>query len=130
MNESILPDGWPNPSGYSNAISANGRIITLAGQIGWNPRTQSFATDDFVEQARQALHNVIDVLAAAGARPEHVVRLTWYVTSVNNYLWNLKPLGAAYRDVFGGHYPAMSVVVVAGLLERRALLEIEATAVV
>jgi enamine deaminase RidA (YjgF/YER057c/UK114 family) len=111
-------------------MSASGRIIALAGQIGWNPRTQAFESDDFVEQTRQALLNVVAVLDAAGARVEHVVRLTWFVTDANKYLWNLKAVGAAYRDVFGGHYPAMSIVAVAGLLERRALVEIEATAVV
>ena len=130
MNESIQPDGWPRPTGYSNAVSATGRIIALAGQIGWNPRTQAFDSDDFVEQTRQALQNVVAILDAAGARAENVVRLVWYVTNANNYLWNLKGVGAAYREVFGGHYPAMSVVVVAGLLERRALVEIEALAVV
>src|SRR5262245_23816998 len=102
-----MPDGWPKQSRYSNAFSATGRITALAAQIGWDRRTQACATDDFVEQTRQALRNVVDVLNAAGARPEHVVRLNWYVTKVNDYLWNLKPLGAAYRDVFGGHYPAM-----------------------
>ncbi len=130
MNQSILPEGWPRPSGYSNAMSASGRIVALAGQIGWNPRTQAFETDDFVEQTRQALRNIIAILDAAGARAEHVIRLNWYVTNANNYLWNLKGVGTAYREVFGAHYPAMSVVVVAGLLERRALVEIEALAVV
>jgi enamine deaminase RidA (YjgF/YER057c/UK114 family) len=130
VSESILPQGWPRPSGYSNALSASGRVIALAGQIGWNPRTQGFETDDFVEQTRQALRNIVAVLEAAGARTEHVVRLTWFVTNANNYLWNREAVGTAYRDVFGGHFPAMSVVVVAGLLERRALVEIEATAVV
>ena len=111
-------------------MSATGRIIAVAGQIGWNPRTLAFESDDFVEQTRQALLNVVAVLDAAGARVEHVVRLTWFVTDANKYLWNLKAVGAAYRDVFGGHYPAMSVVAVSALLERRALVEIEATAVV
>ena len=104
--------------------------MAIAGQIGWDPVTMEFASDDFVEQSTQALRNIITVLTAVGAHPEDVIRLTWYITSRDEYLWNTKRLGEAYRTVFGKHYPAMSVVVVAGLLEERALVEIEATAVV
>ena len=130
MSETILPDGWPQPSGYANGIIAEGRIIAVAGQVGWNSRTARFETDDFVEQTRQALRNVRDVLTAGGARVEHVVRLTWYVASREEYTARLADVGAAYRDVFGAQYPAMTLVIVAALLEPRAKVEIEATAVV
>lgn len=128
--EILRPRGWAPPRGYADGTAATGRMVFTAGQIGWNPATAAFETDDFAAQAGQALRNVAAVLAAAGARPEHVVRLTWYVTSRDAYLAAGKALGAAYREVFGRHYPAMAVVVVAGLLEPRALVEIEATAVV
>jgi enamine deaminase RidA (YjgF/YER057c/UK114 family) len=126
----IQPEGWPRPRGYANACSGRGETIAVAGQIGWNPATQQFETDDFVEQVRQALQNIVTVLSAAGAHPEDVVRLTWYVTSRNAYRDNEKKIGEAYRSVFGKHFPAMTLVVVAGLLEERARVEIEATAVV
>ena len=124
------PAGWPRPRGYANAISGRGEIIALAGQVGWNPVTQQFETDDFVAQVAQALRNIVAVLSAAGAHPEDVIRLTWYVTSRDEYQANEKQIGAAYREVFGKHFPAMTLVVVAGLLEKRARVEIEATAVV
>jgi enamine deaminase RidA (YjgF/YER057c/UK114 family) len=125
-----VPDGWPQPRGYAHAVSARGEVVAIAGQIGWNPVTMEFASDDFVEQATQALRNIVTVLNAVGAHAEDVIRLTWYITSRDEYAWNQKRLGEAYRSVFGKHYPAMSVVIVAGLLEPKALVEIEATAVI
>lgn len=130
MSETILPEGWPRPPGYANAMSARGWFITVAGQVGWNPLTGRFETDDFAAQVAQALRNVVEILAAAGGRPEHVVRLTWYVTNREEYVSRLAAVGAAYRETFGGHYPAMTLIVVAGLLEPRAKVEIEATAVI
>lgn len=123
------PDGWAEPRGYENAVAATGRIVALAGQIGWNPATSAFESDDFVHQVRQALANIVTLLASGGLEPRHVVRLTWYITDREAYRGALKPIGDAYREEFGRHYPAMSVVVVAGLIERRAKVEIEATAV-
>ena len=126
----LQPEGWARPRGYSNGTAATGRMVFTAGQIGWNPRTCQFETDDFAAQVAQTLRNVAAVLAEAGARPEHVTRLTWYITGRDAYLTAGPALGDAYREVFGRHYPAMAVVVVAGLLEPRAQVEIEATAVV
>jgi enamine deaminase RidA (YjgF/YER057c/UK114 family) len=126
----IQPEGWPRPRGYANAISARGEIVALAGQVGWNPVTQQFESDDFVAQVEQALRNIVTVLSAVGAHPEDVIRLTWYVTSKSAYVDNTRALGEVYRAVFGAHYPAMTLVVVAALVEDRALVEIEATAVV
>ena len=128
--EIVQPPGWPRPSGYSNGISRTGRVLAISGQIGWDPVTRDIPSDDFASQARLALQNVLTVLRAGGAGAEHVVRLTWYITSRSDYVAALKVVGAAYRELFGGHYPAMSVVVVAGLVEERAKVEIEATAVV
>ena len=127
--EAVNPAGWPAPRGYSNGVRAEGRVIAVAGQIGWEPRTGEFESDDFAAQCEQALSNIAAVLAAAGAEPRHVVRLTWFITSAAEYAAAGKALGAAYRRIFGGHYPAMSVIVVAALLEPRAKVEIEATAV-
>lgn len=124
------PQGWPRPRGYANAVSGRGEIVALAGQVGWNPVTQQFESDDFVAQVAQALRNIVTVLAAVGGHPEDVIRLTWYVTSRDSYRDNEKAIGRAYREVFGKHFPAMTLVVVAGLLEERARVEIEATAVV
>ncbi|MDB4951764.1 MAG: enamine deaminase RidA [Gemmatimonadetes bacterium] len=126
----IQPQAWPPPRGYTNGISARGRTLWVAGQIGWDPLTCRFESDDFVAQAAQAMRNVADVLRAGGAEARHVVRLTWYVVDRDAYLARPRELGAAYREVFGRHYPAMSAVIVAGLVEPRALVEIEATAVV
>jgi enamine deaminase RidA (YjgF/YER057c/UK114 family) len=126
----VRPEGWPRPAGYANAVVASGRIVMVAGQVGWDPVTRRFASDDFAAQTTQALRNVAAVLGAAGASPTDVVRLTWYVTDRAAYLAARSAIGPAYRAVFGEHYPAMSVVVVAGLLEPGAKLEIEATAVV
>jgi enamine deaminase RidA (YjgF/YER057c/UK114 family) len=128
--EILHPQGWAPAKGYANGVAAEGRMVFVAGQIGWNPETGAFETDDFAAQAGQALRNVARVLAEAGAAPEHVTRLTWFVTDRDAYLAAARALGAAYREVFGRRYPAMSVVVVAGLLEPRARVEIEATAVV
>jgi enamine deaminase RidA (YjgF/YER057c/UK114 family) len=125
---SINPEGWPRPSGYSNAVIAQGRTVFLAGQVGWNERGV-FVSDLFVDQAKAAIANVVTVLRAAGGSPEHLVRLTWYVTDKSLYRLALPELGAAYREILGAHYPAMTLVVVAALLEDRALVEIEATAV-
>ena len=130
MSREILqPPGWARPRGYANGIAAEGRQVFVSGQIGWEG-DQRFASDDFAAQTRQALANVVAVLACAGARPEHLVRMTWYVTSRDEYNASLAEIGAAWRELIGRHYPAMSVVVVAGLLEPRAKVEIEATAVV
>ena len=126
----ISPAGWKSPSGYAHGIAASGRIIATAGQIGWNPRTGQFESDDFAEQTAQALRNIVEILQTAGARPENIVRLTWFVTSREEYMKARKPIGAAYKDIFGRYYPAMSVIVVSALVEPRAKVEIEATAVV
>jgi enamine deaminase RidA (YjgF/YER057c/UK114 family) len=130
MSREILqPPGWARPRGYANGVAAQGRQVFVSGQIGWDVE-QRFTSDDFAAQVRQALANVVAVLACAGAKPEHVVRMTWYVTSRDEYNAALAEIGAAYRELIGRHYPAMSVVIVAGLLEPRAKVEIEATAVV
>ena len=130
MSRRILqPEGWARPRGYANGVAAEGRQVFVSGQIGWDA-DQRIVSDDFAAQARQALANIVAVLATAGAKPEHLVRLTWFVTSRDDYNAALAEIGAAYRELIGRHYPAMSVVVVAGLLEPRAKVEIEATAVV
>lgn len=125
----LQPPGWAAPRGYSNGIAATGTLVTVGGQIGWNA-AQQFESDDFVVQARQALTNVVAVLAEAGGGPEHIVRMTWYVTDRDEYVAAYPGLGVAYRQVMGKHFPAMTAVVVAGLVESRAKVEIEATAVV
>jgi len=125
----VQPADWPPPRGYSHGVLADGRVLFVAGQVGWDERGE-FQTDDFVEQVRQALRNVVAVLRSAGARPEHLTRLTWYVTDTAVYRASQAAVGQAYREVVGRHYPAMTLVQVAGLLEQRALVEIEATAVV
>jgi len=128
--EQIQPDGWAPGVGYAHATAARGRIICTAGQIGWDPGTQQLVSRDFAAQAAQCLDNVAAVLHAAGAGAEHVVRMTWFIRDRQAYLDARAAIGAAYREHFGRHYPAMSVVVVAGLLEPDALVEIEATAIV
>lgn len=128
-HQAILPPGWDKPKGYANAIVASGRQIFIAGQIGWNPANSTFESDAFVDQARQALANIAALLAAAGATPTHLVRLTWYVVDKHEYLANLAAVGGAYRDVLGRNFPAMTLVEVKSLLEPRARVEIEATAV-
>jgi len=127
--EILQPPGWPRPKGYANGIAASGRQVFVSGMIGWDAEGR-FQTDDFVGQARQALANIVAVLREAGAGPEHIVRMTWYVLDRREYLQAGAALGAAYRDVIGRHYPTMSAVQVAGLMEERARVEIEVTAVV
>ena len=124
-----IPDGWGRGSGYSHAVSAEGRIVVIAGQIGWDPVTLQVVPGGIVPQARQAFHNIMTLLRAAGASPDQLVRLTWFVTDRDAYLNERVAIGAAYRDVIGRHFPAMSVVIVAALLEPGAIVEIEATAV-
>src|SRR5579864_118643 len=128
MAHILRPPSWPRPSGYSNGMVAAGNLIFVAGQVGWDARGR-FASSQLADQVRQALQNVCTVLAEAGARPEHIVRLTWYVTSREEYLANLETIGAAYRAVMGKYFPTMSVVQVVALMEREAKVEIEATAV-
>lgn len=128
--EVVHPEGWPPAVGYANGVAARGRTIFVAGQVGWDPAAATFRTDDFAAQARQALANVAAVLGAAGAEPRHVVRLAWYVTDKAAYVAARRAIGEAYRELFGHHYPAMSLLVVSALLEDRARVEIEATAVV
>jgi enamine deaminase RidA (YjgF/YER057c/UK114 family) len=125
----LQPPGWSPPRGYSNGIEASGRLVFVAGQIGWD-ETGAFPSGDLAGQVRRALENVLAVLAEAGAGPEHVARLTWYVTDREDYLESQKEIGAAYREVMGRHFPAMAVVAVAALVEAEAKVEIEATAVV
>lgn len=129
MHQIVQPKGWPRPKGYANGVLAQGRMLFVAGQVGWNENEQ-FESDDFVAQTRQALANIVAVLTEGGARPEHIVRMTWYVTDKAEYLARLPEIGKVYKEVIGKTYPAMSLVQVAGLVEVGAKLEIEATAVV
>jgi enamine deaminase RidA (YjgF/YER057c/UK114 family) len=129
IHKALQPTGWKAAKGYSNAMLATGgRTVYLGGQIGWT-REQLFETDDFVGQVRQALQNIVEILHEAGGRPEHIVRMTWFVTDKAEYLESLDELGEAYRSVMGRHFPAMSVVQVVALVEDAAKVEIEATAV-
>jgi enamine deaminase RidA (YjgF/YER057c/UK114 family) len=128
MHTPLQPEGWAPPKGYANGVAARGTQLFVGGQIGWNAQ-QQFESDDFIAQCRQALANVVAVLRAGGAGPEHMVRMTWYVTSRDEYNARLKELGAVYREVIGKHFPAMTCVQVAGLMEARAQVEIEVTAV-
>jgi len=125
----LQPEGWLAPRGYANGIEASGRQIYVGGQIGWNGQCQ-FETDDLVAQIRQALSNCVVVVAAGGGLPEHIVRMTWYLKDKKEYVARLKEIGAVYREVMGRHYPAMSAVQVADLIEDEAKVEIEVTAVV
>ena len=125
----LHPAGWAKTKGYANGIAAEGRLVFVGGMIGWNA-AQQFESADFVVQARQALVNVVAVLAEAGARPEHVARITWYVVDKREYLACGKALGAAYREIMGRHFPAMTAVEVVSLMEDAARVEIEATAVI
>ena len=124
----LQPSGWPVPKGYANGMAADGRIVVTGGVIGWD--SQERLAKDFVAQVRQTLENIATILAEGDARPEHLVRLTWYVVDMDEYLSNLKELGKIYREVFGSHYPAMALVQVVRLVEKAARVEIEATAVV
>ena len=125
----LNPAEWAKPKGYANGIAVEGRQVFVAGQIGWNAEA-SFDSDDIADQTRQALRNIVRVLAEAGARPEHIVRLTWYVVDKRDYMARNADIGKAYREILGRHYPAMTLVQVASLLEDRAKVEIEATAVI
>ena len=125
----LQPAGWTRPKGYANGIAAEGRFVFVGGQIGWN-RENRFEARDLVGQVRQTLQNIVDVLAEAGAAPEHVVSMTWYLTSKKSYLENLQGIGKVYRDVMGRHFPAMAVVEVTALVEDDAKVEIQATAVI
>lgn len=124
----LQPSTWAKPKGYANGTLAQGKLIFVAGQVGWNA-SQQFESDDLVDQVRQALKNILAVLDVAGAKPEHLVRLTWYVTDKREYQRRAQEVGQAYRDVVGKRFPAMTLVEVSGLLEDRAKVEIEATAV-
>ena len=128
-HEFLNPAHWRQPRGYSNGVAARGRLIVTGGVIGWNAEEQ-IVSDDFALQAAQALRSIVEILACAGAKPHHLVRLTWYVTDKREYLAALKDLGAAYRAIIGKHFPAMALVQVVALVEDRAKVEIEATAVV
>ncbi len=128
-HEVLHPSHWKAAKGYSNGMAASGRMVFTGGIIGWNA-DQAFETDDFAGQVAQALRSIVEVLACAGAKPEHLVRLTWYVTDKKEYLGSLKAIGQAYRDSIGRHYPAMALVQVVALVEDRAKVEIEATAVI
>ena len=129
MNRVLQPEGWAKPRGYANGIAARGRQVFIAGQVGWDGQCQ-FHTDSLAGQLRQVLQNIVAVLAEAGGRPEHLVRLTWYITSRDEYNAELREIGAAYREVLGRNFPVMAVVQVVALIEPRAKVEIEATAVI
>jgi enamine deaminase RidA (YjgF/YER057c/UK114 family) len=124
----LQPSGWPMPKGYANGMTADGRIVLTGGVIGWDAEER--LAPHFVAQVRQTLCNIAAILAEGDARPEHLVRLTWYVVDMDDYLSNLKELGKIYREIFGSHYPAMALVQVVRLVEKAARVEIEATAVV
>lgn len=128
VHETVQPEGWAPPKGYANGVVAAGRMLCLGGQIGWNA-DQEFETDDFIGQMTQTLENIKAILTAAGGGPEHLTRLTWFVTDKAEYAANQREVGHAYRSVLGDNFPAMTLVVVADLLEDRAKIEIEATAV-
>jgi enamine deaminase RidA (YjgF/YER057c/UK114 family) len=125
----LLPAGWPRPKGYANGVAARGRQVFVAGMVGWDAQGV-FHSDDFAAQVRQALQNVVDVLREAGARPEHIVRMTWYVTDKREYLAAARDIGRAFREIVGAYNAAMTAVQVTALIEDRAKVEIEATAVV
>lgn len=129
MKRVLLPAGWPKPRGYANGIAAHGTQVFIAGQIGWD-ETGQFRSDSFADQARQALENIVAVLKEAGGHPEHIVRMTWYVTDKREYLAAGRDVGQAFRELIGDYDIAMSAVQVAALIEDRAKVEIEATAVI
>lgn len=125
----LLPEGWPRPKGYANGIAAEGRFVFVAGMIGWD-ETGAFPDKDFIGQVRRTLQSTLAVLKEGGAGPEHIVRMTWYVTDKREYLASVREIGAIWRELFGTHYPAMAVVQVVALIEDEAKVEIETTAVV
>lgn len=125
----LLPPGWPRPKGYSNGVAVRGQQVYIAGMIGWDEHGV-FASDDFGAQARKALQNIVDVLTVAGGKPEHIVRMTWYVTDKREYLAAAREVGAAFREIIGSYNAAMTAVEVKALIEDRAKVEIEATAVI
>ncbi len=129
MMDILQPAGWPRPGGYANGVAAEGRLVFIAGQIGWD-ETGTLVSDGLVAQIEQVLRNILAVLAEAGGEAQHLTRLTWYLTDLDEYLGNQKEIGAVWRAAIGRHYPAMTVLAVAGLLEPRAKVEIEATAVI
>ena len=124
----LQPPGWPKPKGYSNGVVSEGRLIFVSGQVGWD-RNETFQSSDLVAQIRQALANTVSVLAEAGAKPEHVTRMTWYLVDKDEYLSRLKEIGNVYRELMGRHFPAMTAVEVSGFIEEGARVEIETTAV-
>ena len=125
----VQPEGWPRPRGYSNAIAAEGRLLFISGQVGWDEQ-EHFVSDDLVAQVRQALLNTRTLLAAGGAQPEHIARMTWYILDKREYLKRAAEIGAVYRELMGKHFPAMSMLQVSALMEDRAKVEIESTAVI
>ena len=125
----LQPPNWPRPRGYANGVATRGSLVFLSGIVGWNAQGE-FATSDFTSQVRQALLNIVEILKEAQARPEHIARMTWYVLDKNEYMAAAREMGAAYREIIGRHYPAMTVVEVSGLVEPHARVEIEVTAVV
>ena len=125
----LQPAHWPRPKGYANGVAASGRMVFVAGMIGWDSEGR-FPSDDFADQARQALRNIVEVLREAGAKPEHIVRMTWYVTDKREYIAAGKAIGQAYREIIGSYNAAMTAVQVSALLEDRAKVEIEVTAVI
>ncbi|HET6157684.1 MAG TPA: RidA family protein [Dongiaceae bacterium] len=129
MHTILQPEGWVKPVGYANGVAARGKLVFVGGQIGWN-RQGKFETDDLVGQVRQTLQNVVEVLAEGGAGPQHLTSMTWYLTDKADYLANLKEIGKVYREFLGRHYPAMAAIEVVALIEDRAKVEIQATAVI
>ena len=125
----VQPEGWPRPRGYANGVLTQGRLLFISGQVAWDAQ-ERFHSDDIVEQVRQALKNTLTMLKAGGAKPEHVARMTWYLTDKREYLARAKEIGAVYRELMGRHFPAMSMVEVSALMEDRAKVEIESTAVI
>ncbi|RWI88822.1 RidA family protein [Mesorhizobium sp.] len=129
MHTILQPEGWAKPIGYANGVAARGRLVFIGGQVGWNAECQ-FETDDFVDQVRQTLTNVVAVLAEAGGEPQHITSMTWYFTDKAEYLANLKGIGEVYRAVIGRHFPAMAAMQVVALVEDRAKVEIQAIAII
>ena len=129
MHTILQPEGWAKPIGYANGMAATGRMVFVGGQVGWNAACE-FESDDFVEQVRQTLKNVVAILAEGGAEPKHITSMTWYFTDKKEYLANLKGIGQAYREIIGRHFPEMAAMQVVALVEDRAKIEIQATAII